>query len=302
MSSLIVAVLVVFQAIDEARALAARGDFASAQTVLEREIERSPTAPALAFLSQLQVMTDAIPQGTRSLARALELAPEQYRWRTTLGALYYRLAMLDAAEQELERVLRQVPSAPIARYYLAAVLKARGDLAEAEENARLAVKEMPDEPLAESLPRLDYSLPANATYLLAEIRSERGQDVEELLRRTLELEPTHPPAQYLLARSLLKRGRKEEGRNILARFEQTKRAQEHLHQGADYIQAGDAKRGVAEYRLALEACPDHPRVLYFLARELVRRGDRDEAQSLLSRLVELEPGAAPLVTALRQSR
>jgi cytochrome c-type biogenesis protein CcmH/NrfG len=121
----------------------------------------------------------------------------------------------------------------------------------------------------------------------------------ELLRRTLQLEPTHPPARYLLARSLLKRGEKEEGRIELARFERAKRAQEHLKQGVDFIQAGDPERGAAEYRLALEAYPDHPRALYFLARELTRRGDRDAAQPLLARLVELEPGAAPLVEALR---
>jgi tetratricopeptide (TPR) repeat protein len=302
MSPVILAALLLSQALEEARAAAARGDFESAKAVLEKEVAVSPTAEALAFLSQLQVATDAIPQGAESLARALELAPDQYRWRTTLGALYYRLGKLDEAERELARVVSAQSPAPVARYYLAAVEKARGNLTRAEENARLAAKHMPDEPVAASLPRLDFSLRVNARYMLAEIEVGLGRNVEESLSGILQIEPTHPGARYLLARSLLKRGMKEEGRNQLAIFERAKRAQEHLREGLDFSQAGNHERAVAEYRRALEAYPDHPRALYFLARELVSRSRIDEAQELLWRLLEIEPNAAPLVEALRSSK
>jgi tetratricopeptide (TPR) repeat protein len=241
-------------------------------------------------------MTDAIPQAAQSLARALELAPEQYRWRTTLGALYYRLGKLDEAERELDQVLRQSSPVPIARYYLAAAYKARGELARAEEHARLAVEQMPQEPVAESLPRLDFSLSVNAMYLLAEIQAERGGDVEDLLRRTLANEPTHPAARYLLARSLLKRGRLEEERAELAAFDRAKRALEHVQQGLDFGRAANQERAVAEYRRGLEIYPDHPRALYFLARELASTGRKEEAE----RLLEVEPGAEPLVLSLRK--
>jgi len=302
MSPVILAALLLAQPLEEARELAARGEFEAAKAVLLKEVERSPTAPALAFLSQLQVITDAIPQGAQSLSRALELAPSQYRWRTTLGALYYRLGKLDEAERELRRAIGESPPLPVARYYLAGVFKARGDLARAEESARLAVEHMPEEPVAESLPRLDFSLSVNARYMLAEIEADLGREVEDLLRRTLRVEPTHPGARYLLARSLLKRGMKEEGRNELAIFDRSKRAHEHLQQGLNFSHAGNHERAVAEYRLALEAYPDHPRALFFLARELVARGFGEESQSLLTRLVEVEPGAEPLVVSLRQSR
>lgn len=304
MSPLILGALLLAQAnpspgLAEARRLAERGDFHDAIAVLRVEVERSPTAPAFAFLSQLQVVTDAIPQGAQSLARALEMAPEQHGWRTTLGALYYRLGKLDEAERELQRVLRERDSAPIARYYLAAVFKARGDLPRAEEHARLAIEGMPQEPIEQSLERLDYPPSVNALYLLADVENDLGRNAEALLRRALELEPTHPAARYLLARSLLKRGKREEGRRELEIFDRAKRAHEHLQQALNFGHAGNRERALFEMRQALEAYPDHSRALYFLARELISGGEHAEAEPLLERLVAVEPKATAIARSLR---
>jgi predicted Zn-dependent protease len=301
MLAVIVALLLLQEpALDEARRLVERGELGEAIALLEREVERSPTAPLLAFLSQLQVATDAVPQATQTLARALEIAPEQWGWRTTLGALFFRLGRLDEAEEELTQVLRERPRAPIAHYYLASVMDARGDHSRAEESARLAVDEMPREPVAQSLAKLEFSPLVNAMYLLADVENDLGRDPEARLRRLLELEPTHPGARYLLARTLLEGGRREEGRKELEAFDRAKRAHEHLELALNFRSAGNLERGLAELRRALEAYPDHPRALYFLARELLSRGDDAEAATLLERLVAAEPEAAPLARSLRQ--
>jgi tetratricopeptide (TPR) repeat protein len=245
------------------------------------------------------VRADRLPQAASLLSRALELAPEQRRWRTTLGALLIALRRLPEAKQELERVVREDPSSALARYYLADVQKRLGDLKPAEENARRAVELMPRGFEEAWLDRLEYPPLVNALHLLAEITAGRGDDPEALLRQALELEPTHSGAHYLLARHLRARGLSVEADQELDRFRKARRAEELVALALNLSRfAGNRPQAEIELRRALHVHPDHPRALYLLAIELLQDGRKAEAAGLLRRCLEIRPKARPLIEPL----
>jgi len=256
-------------------------------------------AKRLAGEAERDAAADRLPQAAAALARALELAPGERRWRTTLGAMFIELRRYPEAKRELTRVVEEDPSLPLARYYLASVQKRLGELKPAQENARRAVQLMPPGFGEPSLERLDYSPRVSALHLLAEIIAEGGGDPEPLLQKVLAVEPTHSGAHYLLARTLMSQGRSEEAGAELALFGKTKQAEEQVRLAFNLNRfAGNKEQAQVELRKALAAYPDHPRALYFLGRELLEDGRESEAAELLKRCLTLRPEARPLVEPL----
>jgi cytochrome c-type biogenesis protein CcmH/NrfG len=137
--------------------------------------------------------------------------------------------------------------------------------------------------------------------LLAEIRFSRGEEVEPILREVLAVEPEHASARYLLARSLQRHGRAGEAALEWRRFDGIKRAEAHLAQGLDLARLGRREEAIAELRLAVGASPENARALYFLGRELLRAGRKDEAGPLLDRVLALRPDAVSEVERLLDS-
>lgn len=288
---LALALLLQDSVLERARLLAESGRVREAIRLLEQRPRSSATAPELAFLAELHAATGGLPQAATALGRALERAPEQIGLRITRGAMLFELTRYDEARKELARVLKERPDAGLAHYYLAAVEKATGDLASAEESAEKAVSLIPAD-AASPLDSAEYAPRASALHLLAEIRFQKGENPEALLRQVIAVEPQHPSAHYLLARSLLSRGRREEAAAELRLFRAVKSAEEHLSQGRELaLIPGRRKEAIAELRLAVLACPDHARALFLLGRELARDGQRDEARDLLERALFLRPGA-----------
>lgn len=270
-------------------ALAAQGSSLSALQEAKR----------LAAEAEQDAAADRLPQAAAALGRALELAPEERRWRTTLGAMLIELRRYPEAKRELTRVVREDPSLPLAWYYLASVQKRLSELKSARGNAGRAVELMPPGFGEPSLARLDYSPRVSALHLLAEITAEQGGDPEPLLRQVLALEPTHPGAHYLLARALVDKKRSDEARLELDEFSKAKRAEERVRLALNLSRsAGNHEQAQVELRGALEVYPDHPRALYFLGLELLRDGRGEEAAELLERCLALRPEARPLVAPL----
>ena len=288
-------VLLQSEPLAEARRHAERGDVEQAIAVLSQARETASSPELLAYLAQLQVANDEIPQASATLASALELAPRQARLRATLGALYFRLGRLAEAEDALRQSLLVDEENPIAHYYLAAVLRGSGRLDEARAHVRRSLSLLPKEPTFDPN---DFSPRVNALYLGAELDLAEGdvEEVERALSEVLAAEPSHSGAHYLLAQTLLRTNRLDEARKELELFRAAKQAQEHLDLGLNYSRhAREAGAARAELTLALAAFADHPRALFFLAVELARSGGGAEAIAMLERLVAIRPEAADLV-------
>ncbi len=286
--------------LDRARSMAESGRLEDAVKFLESRTRAEPRAPELAFLAQLQAAAGGLPQAAASLARALELAPDQDALRVTRGAILFELRRYEDAKSDLELAIARRPKAALAHYYLAAVYQGLGRLEPAETAAEKAVELSP----APSRAPLDSSEPTPgvaARHLLAEIRWARGEEVEPILREVLGVEPEHASARYLLARSLQRRGRVDDAARELRRFDQIKRAETRIARGLDLSRVGRRDDAIAELRRAAEESPDSARALFLLGRELVRAGRKDEARACFDRLLSLLPEAAPEIAHLIDS-
>jgi tetratricopeptide (TPR) repeat protein len=288
-------------AIERARLLAESGNARQAIAFLEAHVRREPSAPAFAFKAQLEAEQGALPRAVASLDRALELAPGQTGLRVTRGAILFELRRYEDARVELERAIRERPSSGLAHYYLGAVQMSTGDLKAAQASASKAVELTPAEAQV-SMASSQFTPFASALHLLAEIQTELGLDAEPTLRRVLAIEPLHPSAHYLLARSLSSRGQKEAAEEELARFDRIKRADPHVALGVELSGIeGRSFDAIAELRRAVEICPEHSRAHFLLGRELIRAGRSGEAAPHLERAVALRPALASEVDRLRGS-
>jgi tetratricopeptide (TPR) repeat protein len=306
MRSLLLPVAVVLgiqeDTLERARSLAETGRAAQAVKLLEARTRAEPRAPELAYLAQLQAENGALPQAAATLRRALSLAPEQDGLRVTLGAMLFELRRYVEARSELELAIARRAGSPLVHYYLAAVYKGLSRIEDAEAAAKRAIELSPP-PARAPLAVLKPAPSVAARHLLAEIRFERGETegVEPILREVLEVEPDLASPRYLLARSLMRRGRAGEAEKELARFDRVKRAEAHLAQGLDLSRLGRADEAIAELSLAAEAHPEHARALFHLGRELLRVGRKAEALPLLERALAIRPDARAEVERLLDS-
>jgi len=286
--------------LDRARLLAESGRLSEAVRFLESRTRTEPRAPELAYLAELQAAAGGLPQAAATLARALQLAPEQDGLRVTLGAILFDLRRYEDAKSELELAIARRPNAALAHYYLAAVYRGLARLDLAESAAERAIELSPPPSKAP----LDSPEPAPAVaarHLLAEIRFSRGEEVEPILREVLDVEPDLASARYLLARSLQLRGRGSEAEGELRRFDSIKRADGYLALGRNLASLGRGEEAIAELRLAIEAHPEHVRALFLLGRELLRANKTSEAAPIFDRVLALRPDAATEVDRLLES-
>jgi tetratricopeptide (TPR) repeat protein len=286
--------------LDRARRLSQSGRLADAIELLESRTRSEPRAPELAYLAQLQAAAGGIPQAAASLKRLLALAPEQDGLRVTLGAMLFELRRYDEAKSELELAIARRSSSGLAHYYLAAVERGLSRLDLAERTAERATELLPPAGRA-PLDSLEPAPAVAARHLLAEIRFERGEDVEPILREVLAVEPDDASARYLLGRSLQSRGRAEEAAEEMRRFDRIKRAESHLALGRDLVHLGHREEAIAELRLAVAASPENARALFLLGRELLRAKKKAEAAPLFERVLLLRPDAASEVDRLLDS-
>lgn len=285
--------------IARAQVLAQQGKVLQAIDFLKSQGRHEPSAPLFAFLAQLQTAVDRIPQAAKSLERALDLAPRQNRLRVTRAALLYRMRRFEEAQSELESVLRQEPENALAHYYLASVFQWRAEFQRALDSAEKAVELMPPPTTAMSFERQKYSLKAGALHLVAELQFELGRDIEPIARSVLEIEPLHSPARYLLAKSLMARGKTDEAKRELAVFDKIVKADEHVEFALNSLYfGGDVQQAVTSLFRALEYYPDHDRALFFIGRLLVQVGRVEQGSQYLRRCLELRPAVSDLVDPL----
>jgi lipopolysaccharide biosynthesis regulator YciM len=118
----------------------AAGDAAQAVKVWERAAE---SQPALPLLSRIERQRREEGRPTRMIAlyqAAVARAPDNLAVALALGRVYFDLHMLDEAAEQLEKVEVRMPDLPVIHAYLGAVFERRGQVREALEEYRRALR------------------------------------------------------------------------------------------------------------------------------------------------------------------
>ncbi|MGH7279862.1 MAG: tetratricopeptide repeat protein [Candidatus Rokuibacteriota bacterium] len=118
----------------------AAGDRREAVRVWERAAEAHPALPILARLERVY-RDEGRPTRMIALYRgAVEGAPDDLALAVALGRVYFELEMLDEAADQFEKVEVRAPNLPVVHAYLGAVFERRGEVREAFDEYRRALR------------------------------------------------------------------------------------------------------------------------------------------------------------------
>ena len=108
--------------------------------VWERAAETHPILPLLARLERTY-RDEGRPTRMIALYRsAVERAPDDLSLAAALGRVYFELEMLDEAADQFEKVEVRAPDLPVVHAFLGAVFERRGDVREAFDEYRRALR------------------------------------------------------------------------------------------------------------------------------------------------------------------
>jgi lipopolysaccharide biosynthesis regulator YciM len=118
------------------------GDPGQALRVWERAVEAQPALP---LLSRIEHQRREEGRPTRMIAlyqSAAARQPDNHAIALALGRVYFDLAMLDEAVEQLEKVEVRAPDLPVIHAYLGAVFEQRGQTGEALDEYRRALRSL----------------------------------------------------------------------------------------------------------------------------------------------------------------
>ena len=248
-------------------------------------------------VGRIYQMQNSMAFALRHLERAVQLEPEDWRPRLSLGEIYVLQARFDQAEPQLSKVLKLSPSA-----------RAHLSMAEAVRGAYRF-----DEALTHLRSAVDLE-PRNLT-ALTELGSlalqfgdlELGQDC---LRRALEIDPSRAELFGLLAKAAQQKGDVEEAISSYRKLLDLSPLEAQPNHALGILLAGRGEHGEASRYLekALELMRGDVQVTLDLARTYLALGKSPEATALLREsfarnphhldtktlLQELDPSAVPV--------
>ena len=275
--------------IDLARALFDRGEFADAVTVLTDTLAAIPASGRARYLLGLTYQRQGnYGAAMEWLGRAAALEPllGLNSVFQSIGALRRSQQEYDAAIEAFSRRIALVPNNTMAHHELAEMYFRRGRLDEALAEHTVALMIDPR--------RADSHVGVAQVHL----REGRFADAAAAARRASELAADHKEARYVLATSLLRLGRADDGNRELQEYQrlqneatalQSKRLEiAALRRDATVSAAnGDHDRAVALLRKALDADPGDPASELELGLALLRAGKAGDA------IAHLRAGAVP---------
>lgn len=278
--------------LDLARALFDRGQFADAATVLTDTLVAIPDSGRARYLLGLTYQRQGnYGAAIEELGRAAGLEPLLGRNSIyqSIGALRRSQQDYDGAIDAFSHRAALVPNDPFAHHELAEMYFRVGRLDEALAEHTVAL--MLDPRRADSLVGVAQ----------VHLRAGRFAEAAAAAKRATELAAGHKEARYVLATSLLRLGRSDEGNRELQEYQrlqseatalQSKRFEvAALRRDATVSAAnGDHDRAIALLRKALEADPGNPVSELDLGLALLRAAKAAEAISHLRAAV---PGGAP---------
>jgi tetratricopeptide (TPR) repeat protein len=118
----------------------AAGDPREAVRVWERAVEMPGSLPILARLERVYRLAGRPSRMIALYRAASERSPDDIAVAVALGRVYLELEMLDEAADHFEKIEVRAPDAPAVHAYLGVVFERRGDIPEAFEEYRKALR------------------------------------------------------------------------------------------------------------------------------------------------------------------
>ena len=224
-------------------------------------LEEHPNAPLFHYaLGSLLGTHDDLQGAIAAFETELDRRPNHFGSLLGLATSHTLQGDLEAAVPLLERCRELDPEHPGTAYQLGKNLSDLGRLEDAEPHL-VAAAELEDQ--------------AKHFAELGKLHQRQGNDeaAEAAFRRAVAKDPLYPAAMYNLGQTLLRLGREDEGRELMA---------QHEEQAADYDRFDAAKQSSkVEGSTAGN--------FLMLAREHLARGDLDAAADAYHRAGELDP-------------
>ena len=119
----------------------AGGDLREAVRVWERAADRHPSLPLLARLERAYRLEGRPSRMISLYQSAVQRAPDDLSISVALGRVYFELEMLDEAADHFERLEVRAREFPVVHAFLGAIFERRGDVREAFEEYRRALRQ-----------------------------------------------------------------------------------------------------------------------------------------------------------------
>lgn len=254
--------------------LAARGRFAEARAAYEQALRLQPhLAGAHNNLGNALLALGLPGEALAAFEQALRLQPGLLAALGNRGRALLALGRHAEAADAFGRAITAQPRDVGLRLHAATALAAAGRAAEAVGRLREAVELAPAR--------------ADAWFALAQLLA--GDGAAEALERVLALDAGHAEAACNLALLRPARGEAVLTAALASGVVGERRAAVLANLGGLRLADGRHGDAVAAYRAALAEAPQSPQALGNLAQALKHQGALDEADTVLGRLIALEP-------------
>lgn len=226
------------------RSYSSRAEISNAQSAFEkREASYRANNIGVALLEQYKTK-----EAVESFTRALEIKPDLLIARINLAIALYYLPDADSAKREAERALKQDANAPQPHYLLGLIARAQNRFDEAVTEFQTVLKLDPGD--------------AGTNVNLGQIFVQQKKQTEAIaaFRRSLVSEPYNETALYNLGLLLTRTGTREEGQQLIQKFQQLKASGAGIAFGTNYLEGGHYAEAVvstgAEDGLVDKALPE----------------------------------------------
>ena len=300
------------EALNQARALLKKGEFAPALEVVE-QIERQHTGQAaVVFLKGILKRRLGHPAEAQTLLSAVvEKVPDLAAAHQELGLALFTLGRYGDARRSLRKAVKLDRKLGESWRVLGDILASEGQEEESRQAFRNQLVAISRHPLivqavelveqsklglAEGICRdylMRYPNDVNAIRLLADIGLKLGiyDEAERLLARCLELAPNFHLARNNYANALGKSHQFEKALKELARLEEAEpdNLSHTVLAASILVNAGDYEGAIRRYEAALKVAPGHARMRLSLGHALKTVGRQDESIAAYRRAMQAEP-------------
>lgn len=217
-------------------------------------------------------------EAARNIDEAISRAPLHAPAHVQRGILYLRLGELAGAAASFTRATELDPDSFSARYHLGLALLRLGDLDAATDEFRRATRLNSGQPLV--FYHLGVTLAGRRNY----------DDAADAFRVAVDLDPDMSSAYYRWGNAELRRGNREDGLALLAKFRSVK-AGKRVRQAIARARQGKSDRATQLLERALEMDRDHPSAYHALAFLAFAEGRWDDAVRHARRYIGLRPAS-----------
>ncbi|HEY0349378.1 MAG TPA: tetratricopeptide repeat protein, partial [Pyrinomonadaceae bacterium] len=180
-----------------------------------------------------------------SFTRALEIKPELTIARINLGIALYYLPDTEGAKRETQKALGEDPNRPQSHYILGLIARAQNRFDEAISEFQSVLKIDPDD--------------VGSNINLGQIFSQEKKYVEAIgaFRRAVAAQPYNQTALYNLGLLLTRTGKREEGQQLIKKFQQFQASGAGTTIGTNYLEGGHYAEAVVSTGIEPELVDHH---------------------------------------------